>query len=58
MVPRNLNSKYPYSESGEFPPGPAAAFLEQLTTTAYIVALTSKLRFVLSVMVVPIAPRY
>ncbi len=56
MVPRDLNSKYPYSESGEFPPGPTAAFLEQLTTTAYIAALTSKLRFVLSVMVVPHRP--
>ena len=56
MVPRNLESKYPYTGSGEFPAGASAAWLEQLTTTAYIAALTRKLRFVLSVMVVPHRP--
>ena len=56
MVPRNLDSKYPYTNDGEFPAGTAAAWLEQLTTTAYIAALTTKLRFVLSVMVVPHRP--
>src|ERR1700733_14482538 len=56
MVPRNLGSKYPYADTGEFPAGTAAAWLEQLTTTAYIAALTKKLRFVLSVMVVPHRP--
>jgi probable F420-dependent oxidoreductase len=56
MVPRNLDSKYPYTDSGEFPAGTAAAWLEQLTTTAYVAALTSKLRFVMSVMVVPHRP--
>jgi alkanesulfonate monooxygenase SsuD/methylene tetrahydromethanopterin reductase-like flavin-dependent oxidoreductase (luciferase family) len=56
MVPRDLESKYPYSETGEFPPGPKAAWLEQLTTTAFISAATKKLRFVLSVMVVPHRP--
>lgn len=56
MVPRNLGSKYPYSGTGEFPAGTAAAWLEQLTTTAFIAAMTTKLRFVLSVMVVPHRP--
>ncbi len=56
MVPRNLDSKYPYTDSGEFPAGTAAAWLEQLTTTAYIAALTTRLRFVMSVMVVPHRP--
>jgi len=56
MVPRNLESKYPYTDSGEFPAGTAAAWLEQLTTTAYIAALTTRLRFVMSVMVVPHRP--
>src|SRR5215470_6814636 len=56
MVPRNLESKYPYTGSGEFPAGASAAWLEQLTTTAYIAALTKKLRFVMSVMVVPHRP--
>ena len=56
MVPRNLDSKYPYTDTGEFPAGTAAAWLEQLATTAYIAALTKRLRFVLSVMVVPHRP--
>ena len=56
MVPRNLASKYPYTDTGEFPAGTQAAWLEQLATTAYIAALTKKLRFVLSVMVVPHRP--
>ena len=56
MVPRNLDSKYPYTGTGEFPAGTQAAWLEQLATTAYIAALTKKLRFVLSVMVVPHRP--
>ena len=56
MVPRNLESKYPYTNDGEFPAGTAAAWLEQLATTAYIAALTEKLRFVMSVMVVPHRP--
>ena len=57
MVPRNLDSKYPYTGERRIPCGTAAApWLEQLTTTAYIAALTKKLRFVLSVMVVPHRP--
>jgi len=56
MVPRNLESKYPYTDGGEFPAGTAAAWLEQLTTTAYLAALTTKLRFVMSVTVVPHRP--
>src|ERR1700761_29090 len=56
MVPRNLESKYPYTDTGEFPAGTQAAWLEQLATTAFIFALTKKLRFVLSVMVVPHRP--
>jgi probable F420-dependent oxidoreductase len=56
MVPRNLASKYPYTNMGEFPAGPAAAWLEQLATTAFIAGITQKLRFVMSVMVVPHRP--
>ena len=56
MVPRNLESKYPYTNSGEFPAGTEAAWLDQLTTTAWIAAQTKRMRFVLSVMVVPHRP--
>lgn len=56
MVPRNLESKYPYTDSGEFPAGTQAAWLDQLAATSFIAAMTKKLRFVLSVMVVPYRP--
>src|SRR5271165_5439260 len=36
MVPKSIASRYPYSESGEFPSGAGAARLEQLTTAAFI----------------------
>src|ERR1700735_1615229 len=56
MVPRNLESKYPYTDTGEFPAGTQAAWLEQLGATPFIAAMTKSLRFVLSVMVVPPRP--
>jgi probable F420-dependent oxidoreductase len=56
MIPTSIASRYPYSESGEFPSGAAAPRLEQLTTAAFIAAATSKLRIVTSVMVVPHRP--
>src|SRR4029453_5137134 len=53
MVPRNLQSKYPYTGTGEFPAGASAAGLPELTTPAFFAGLTKKRPFVLSVMVVP-----
>ncbi len=56
MMPKSVVSRYPYSDSGEFPSGAGAARLEQLTTVAFIAAATSKLRIVTSVIVVPHRP--
>src|ERR1700760_582389 len=56
MIPKSIASRYPYSESGEFPSGAGAARLEQLATAAFIAAATSKLGIVTSVMVVPHRP--
>jgi len=56
MIPTSIASRYPYSDSGEFPSGAAAARLEQLTAATFIAASTSKLRIVTSVMVVPHRP--
>src|SRR6201990_684261 len=52
MIPTSIASRYPYSESGEFPSGAAAPRLEQLTAATFIAAVTKKLRIVDSVMVV------
>src|SRR6202000_1779054 len=56
MIPTSIASRYPYSESGEFPSGAAAPRLEQLTAATFIAAATKKLRIVTSVMVVPHRP--
>src|SRR5271168_2248967 len=56
MIPTSIASRYPYSDSGEFPSGAAAERLEQLTAATFIAAATSKLRIVTSVMVVPHRP--
>ena len=56
VIPGDIASRYPYSDSGEFPAGARAARHEQLTTLAFIAAKTSTLRLVTSVMVVPHRP--
>ena len=56
MIPTDISSRYPYTESGEFPSGALVDRHEQLTTVAWIAAKTSKLRIVTSVMVVPHRP--
>jgi probable F420-dependent oxidoreductase len=56
MIPKSIASRYPYTDSGEFPSGAAAERLEQLTAATFIAASTSKLRIVTSVMVVPHRP--
>jgi probable F420-dependent oxidoreductase len=56
VIPFNINARYPYSETGEFPSGSAGGRHEQLTEIAFIAAKTSRLRLVTSVMVVPHRP--
>ena len=53
VIPKNINPLYPYSDSGEPPFPPDGACLEQLTLMAYAAAVTSKIRILSSVMVVP-----
>src|SRR5882724_7757625 len=56
VIPTDIQAKYPYSASGEFPAGARAERHEQLTEVAFLAAKTSKLRLVTSVMVVPHRP--
>ena len=53
VIPNNIDSRYPYSQTGEFPGGQSGDCLEQLTAMAYVAAVTSKIRLLSSVMVVP-----
>src|SRR5947208_12210259 len=55
-IPRELEAKYPYSATGEFPGRAGGDRHEQLTCVAFVAAKTSKLRLVTSVTVVPHRP--
>jgi probable F420-dependent oxidoreductase len=56
VIPTDIESRYPYSSSGEFPVGARVERLELLTAATWIAAKTSTLRIVTSVMVVPHRP--
>src|SRR5207248_5877154 len=56
VIPRELEAKYPYSDTGEFPGRGGGDRHEQLTAVAFVAAKTSKLRLVTSVTVVPHRP--
>ncbi len=43
VIPTDIQARYPYSETGEFPTGARTARHEQLTTIAFIAAKTSRL---------------
>jgi probable F420-dependent oxidoreductase len=55
-LPDTSTPGYPYSTTGEFYTPDPGHRVEQLTTTAWIAAKTSKIRLVLAVMVVPHRP--
>lgn len=51
IVPTQVKSRYPYSETGEF--GDASSFLDQPTMLSFLAAATSTIRLVTGVLVVP-----
>jgi probable F420-dependent oxidoreductase len=55
VVPNNINSIYPYSDTGDFPwsEGGARDCMEQFTLLAWIAAVTSTIRLMTSVAVIP-----
>src|SRR2546423_9003976 len=56
VIPRDIEAKYPYSDTGEFPGRAGGDRHEQLTAVAFIAGKTSGLRLVTSVTVVPHRP--
>src|ERR1700745_1411397 len=56
VEPTDIHSRYPYSDSGEFPKASRGERQEQLIAVAYLAAKTSRLRLLTSVMVVPHRP--
>src|SRR5258705_535104 len=56
VIPRDIEAKYPYSDTGEFPGRSRGDRHEQLTAVAFVAGKTSRLRLVTSVTVVPHRP--
>jgi probable F420-dependent oxidoreductase len=56
VIPADIEARYPYSETGEFPQGGRGDRHEQLIMMAYIAGKTARARLVASVMVVPHRP--
>jgi probable F420-dependent oxidoreductase len=53
VVPRSIESRYPYSESGAWPGAASGECLEQLTLLAYLAAISRKARLITGVAVIP-----
>jgi probable F420-dependent oxidoreductase len=53
VVPRQIASPYPYTETGEFPGSASGVAMEQLTVLAFLAGQTQRMRLVTSVIIVP-----
>ena len=56
VMPTDIQARYPYSDTGEYPKGGGGERHEQLTTAMFVAAKTSTLQLITSVMVVPHRP--
>ena len=56
LVPKEIESPYPYTVGGEFPGGDRGEYFEQLTLLTYLAGVTTRIRLVPSVMIVPYRP--
>ena len=53
VVPRKIDSRYPYSASGDFPGSDSGSCLDQFTVLTFLAAVTTTPRLVTSVTVIP-----
>lgn len=53
VVPRTYDSRYPYSESGKWAGAATGDCLEQFTELAYLAGITSRMRLITAVAVIP-----
>jgi probable F420-dependent oxidoreductase len=56
IIPKTIDSTYPYNESGTFAGSPTGECLEQLSLLSYLVGVTSAAKLLTSVMVLPHRP--
>jgi probable F420-dependent oxidoreductase len=53
VIPHTIRSRYPYSDTGQFPLGPDATFLEPLTALAMVAGVTERAKLGTTVLVLP-----
>ena len=53
VVPNEIDSIYPYNETGEFTSSQFGEYMEQLTTISFLAGSTSEIKLLTSVMVLP-----
>ncbi len=53
VVPRSIDSRYPYSASGTWPGAASGDCFEQFTELAWLAAITDKVRLITAVAVIP-----
>ena len=53
VVPRSIDSRYPYSSTGDFPGSASGSCLDQFSVLSFVAAITRQARLVTSVTVIP-----
>lgn len=53
LVPKDIDSTYPYTETGEFPGSSSGSSMDQLTVLSYLAGQTEQIKLATSVMIVP-----
>lgn len=53
LIPRRIQSRYPYSRDGSFPLPPDTPFLEPVATLLFVAALTERVKLGTTVLVIP-----
>lgn len=53
VVPKDIRSRYPYSEDGSFPGGMSGEYTEPLSLMAFAAAATRRARLLTSILVIP-----
>lgn len=56
VLPRHIDSTYPYSATGEWPGGGAGDWLEPLGLLCYLAGITERVRLLTAVLVIPYRP--
>ena len=53
ILPRDVRSKYPYTETGVWPSGQSGGWLEHLTVLSFLASQTSTVRLLTTVTILP-----